>query len=377
LPITGLEIKSFILMTCTTRNSQQQIFQTSLIGSSIGDSLNKSVGIIANPASGRDIRRLVAHGSVFDNQEKIHIIRRVLIALDEVGIDQVFIMPDFAGMGIRALEDLDLSLQVSLLEMQAEGNQNDSSRAASLLARMGVGCLITLGGDGTNRVVAKACGDIPLVPISCGTNNVFPYMVEGTVAGLVAGLVAAGLVKTTEVCFRAPKLEILREGEPRDLALVDLVVTNDLFTGVRAVWEVDKVKEIFLARSRPSAIGFSSLGGFVCPLSLHSGLGLHLVLGNGKERVKTPIAPGHICWVSIESYQKFGPEEEIAIKSSPAMIALDGEREVGIRPGEKWLVRINPAGPRVVDIEKVMECGCQCRLFHEDVGLEDGSIMIK
>jgi predicted polyphosphate/ATP-dependent NAD kinase len=34
-----------------------------------------SVGIIANPASGRDIRRLVAHGSVFDNNEKVNIVR--------------------------------------------------------------------------------------------------------------------------------------------------------------------------------------------------------------------------------------------------------------------------------------------------------------
>ncbi|MDI9377286.1 MAG: ATP-NAD kinase, partial [Synergistota bacterium] len=31
------------------------------------------VGIIANPASGKDIRRLVAHGSVFDNIEKVNI----------------------------------------------------------------------------------------------------------------------------------------------------------------------------------------------------------------------------------------------------------------------------------------------------------------
>ena len=159
--------------------------------------MSKSVGIIANPASGRDIRRLVAHGSVFDNQEKINILRRVLKALDEVGIDQVFVMPDFAGLGIRASEDLDLALQVSLLDMQACGSQEDSSVAAALMSELGVGCLITLGGDGTNRVVAKTCGDIPLVPISCGTNNVFPYMVEGTVAGLAAGLVAVGQVNIT------------------------------------------------------------------------------------------------------------------------------------------------------------------------------------
>jgi predicted polyphosphate/ATP-dependent NAD kinase len=346
-----------------------------LIKTSKGNSLNKSVGIIANPASGRDIRRLVAHGSVFDNQEKIHIIRRVLLALDEVGIDRVFIMPDFSGMGFRALEDLNLSLQVSLLDMEADGTQNDSTRAAALLARMGVGCLITLGGDGTNRVVAKACGDIPLVPISCGTNNVFPYMVEGTVAGLAAGLVAGGQVKMTDVCFRTPMLEILQDSKPKDLALVDMVVTDDLFVGVRAVWDVDRVKEIFLARSRPSAIGFSAIGGYVCPLPLNSGHGVHLVLGNGQKRVKSAIAPGHICWVSITSFRKFGAEEEIVINNTPAMIALDGEREIGIRPGEKWSVRINPEGPWVVDIEKVMESGCQCRLFHEDVGIEDGSIM--
>src|SRR5690349_24031837 len=29
-----------------------------------------TIGLIANPASGKDIRRLVAHGSVFDNEEK-------------------------------------------------------------------------------------------------------------------------------------------------------------------------------------------------------------------------------------------------------------------------------------------------------------------
>lgn len=44
------------------------------------------VGIIANPASGRDIRRLVAHGTVIDNNEKTAIVRRILIGLEAVGI---------------------------------------------------------------------------------------------------------------------------------------------------------------------------------------------------------------------------------------------------------------------------------------------------
>ena len=34
--------------------------------------MNRVVCIIANPESGRDIRRLVLHASVFDNMEKVN-----------------------------------------------------------------------------------------------------------------------------------------------------------------------------------------------------------------------------------------------------------------------------------------------------------------
>ena len=52
------------------------------------------VGIIANPASGKDIRRLVAYSSVVDNQEKIRIVRRVLLGLQAAGMDHIAYMPD-------------------------------------------------------------------------------------------------------------------------------------------------------------------------------------------------------------------------------------------------------------------------------------------
>ncbi len=324
-----------------------------------------SIGIIANPASGRDIRRLAAHGSVFDNQEKINILRRVLTALDSVGIEHVFIMPDYAGMGPRAIEDLNLSLQVDLLGIEPRGNQDDSTAAARLLAGMHVGCIITLGGDGTNRVVAKACEDIPIVPISTGTNNVFPYMVEGTIAGLAAGVVASGQVEAKSVCRRAPILEVLRDGESIDLALVDIVITDDLYAGVRAVWEVERIKEIFLARSRPSAIGFSSVGGILCPLPSDSRLGVHVEIGPGLNTIRTPIAPGRICRLPIAGYRTFKALEEIPIERRQGMIALDGEKEIVLKASEKFAVRLNPEGPLVVDIEKALAAACACRCFHE------------
>ena len=64
------------------------------------------VGIIANPASGKDIRRVVSHATVVNNHEKVSIVRRVLLALHAYGVRRVEIMPDHFGIGVRALEGL-------------------------------------------------------------------------------------------------------------------------------------------------------------------------------------------------------------------------------------------------------------------------------
>ena len=127
-----------------------------------------AVGIIANPASGKDIRRLVAHGSVFDNQEKVSIVRRVLLGLEATGVDKVLFMPDYFGIGSRALNPLKLTLRTAFLEMPLRGTQEDSTLAARLLEEVGAGCIVTLGGDGTNRAVAKGSVAVPLMPISRG-----------------------------------------------------------------------------------------------------------------------------------------------------------------------------------------------------------------
>src|SRR3984893_17268329 len=154
------------------------------------------VGIIANPASGRDIRRLVAQGTVFDNNEKTAIVRRVLLGLEAVGISRVVYMPEHdygivpRALSLQSREMQRLHLEAEPLAMAVTGTGIDSIRAAHLLAEMGADCIITLGGDGTNRAVARGCAQVPILPISTGTNNVFPSFLEGTIAGMAAGLVA-------------------------------------------------------------------------------------------------------------------------------------------------------------------------------------------
>ena len=60
-----------------------------------------TVGIVANPASGRDIRRLVARASVFPVAEKCNMITRLLSSLGATGVERVLMMPDIGGISER------------------------------------------------------------------------------------------------------------------------------------------------------------------------------------------------------------------------------------------------------------------------------------
>jgi len=320
------------------------------------------VGIIANPASGRDIRRLVAHGTVFDNNEKTAIVRRVLLGLEAVGIRQVAYLPehDF-GIVPRALEGLSgrsqsSPLQASPLSMPVLATSADSTRAAQLLASIGAGCIITLGGDGTNRAVARGCGTVPLVPISTGTNNVFPAFLEGTIAGMAAGLVAAGNAGPNAV-HRAPRLAVHLHGLERESALVDVVLSTVPFVGSRAIWDLSTVSEVVLSRVGPATIGLSALGGAL--LNGTTGVaeqpGMHILLGPGGSQVLAALAPGLIEWVAVADYRRLAINDVVRFQPGAGTVALDGEREIELSPASVVEIRLCADGPFVVDVPAALE----------------------
>ena len=352
-----------------------------------------TVGIIANPASGKDIRRLVAHGSVFDNQEKVNILRRILLALDAVGVSQAIFMPDYYGLGMRALDGLKLSLAGSFLDMPVRTNDQDSTEAAQRFRDLDVGCIITLGGDGTNRAVAKGCGQVPLVPVSTGTNNVFPSMIEGTVAGLAAGLVATGAVEVDQVTFTSKRLELRSDDRLVDIALIDVVLCTDLFIGSKALWDPARIREIVLTSEQPGSIGMSAVGSFLHPFDFRDAVGMHLEIGvraagsetlaeqeeigaraagsetiaeqGGAEgrRVLAPIAPGLIVPVEVRRYRLLALEEEVVLNPDPCTVALDGERTIEVGRDQRLTVRLTNQGPRVVDIHRCMAEAARAGVF--------------
>lgn len=326
-----------------------------------------TVGIIANPASGKDIRRLVAHGSAFDNNEKINIVRRILLGLDAAGVTRVSYLPDDYGIVERAAANAKPRLSLTPLAMPVIGHASDSTEAAARMRDAGVATILTLGGDGTNRAVAKACGDVPLVPVSTGTNNVFPRMIEGTLAGLAAGLVATGVAgnqpESPRVVRRAPRLDVLLDGSAVDIALIDVVRSGQSWIGARALWEPEHLREVVLSRISEAAIGVASLGGALFPDACRTCAGAWMAIGDAESaplQVTVPIAPGLMRQVPIAASRLLDHGESVDLTSGACTIALDGEREIEVRDaGTRLAVRLEPNGPRVIDVEAALVAGAR------------------
>ena len=159
------------------------------------------VGIIANPASGRDIRRLVTGASVFGNADKAGMVMRLLVGLGASGVRRALLMPAADGLGAALERQLwshshDGASQtlpnLELLPIRLTGTARDTTTAVAQMREAGGQAVVVLGGDGTHRLVAKTCGNVPICALSTGTNNAFPEMREATIAGIATALAIGG-----------------------------------------------------------------------------------------------------------------------------------------------------------------------------------------
>ena len=320
------------------------------------------IGIIANPASGKDIRRLVSAASVFDNQEKRNIVRRAVLGALASGADHFCYLPDSHRITESAIEGLDREARFEPVDSPETGSALDTIRAAARMRERGCGVVITLGGDGTNRAAALGWRDLPLVAVSTGTNNVFPSMVEGTLAGAAAGLVATGQVALGQVARQAKTLFVQIGGETDDLALIDVVLLDEPFIGARAMWDPARLRTIVLALAEPAAVGMSALGGLLQPVSDAMDGGLMVEIGEPGGVVTAPIAPGLYADVPVRSYRRLA-EGETVVLEGPGVLAFDGERERRLKPRQPASVRVFRDGPWVIDVQKALAAAACAGLY--------------
>ncbi len=332
---------------------------------------------MANPASGRDIRRLVAGASVFDNAEKGNMVYRLMAGLGSLGVGKILMMPAASGLydslekNIRTHGKGRILPDLELIGMTVYHNASDTVHAVGEMMEHGISAIAVLGGDGTSRLVARHCGDVPMIPLSTGTNNAFPEMREATVAGLALGLLVTGKLSPEDVVKRRKVLRVSVNGEPgRDLALVDVAVSGERFIGARALWKSGSVSEMFVTSAAPDAVGMSSVAGMLDPVSRDDEHGLYMRLcppEKAKWTIHAPLAPGLIVPVGVEEMRRIKPGEETKIAPGFGSVALDGEREIERNESDTVAVKLDPKGPNVLDVSGAMRVAAREGLLSQRV----------
>ncbi len=342
-----------------------------------------AVGIVANPASGRDIRRLVAGASVFPTAEKANMVQRILTALATVNVTTAYVSVDLGGISAKVLRAVDHRPahaapwpEVRFVDDDAiTGRAEDTTNAVHRMTAAGATVIICLGGDGTARVATAALldgpgQDIPLLPLSTGTNNTFPELREATVAGLAAGLVATGAVDAAQATSRAAVLEVIH-GDRTEPALVDVGVATARHVGARALWDPASLTELYCTFAEPDAVGLSSVPGLLgpSPRDKPDGVALRLCpVEDAPTVVRAPIAPGLVLPVGVAEWRPLRVGERVEVTTRTGVVAVVGEREIELHDGPPAVVRLRGDGPRRVDVTAVMELAARSGLFRRSAG---------
>lgn len=344
--------------------------------------MTPKVGIIANPISARDIRRVVANANSVQTADRANIVLRALAALAACGVGEVVMMPErtgVCGQVLRAIERSNAQREarfprLTLLDMPVTGTVEDTRRAARAMALDGaIAAIIVLGGDGTHRAVVGECGKVPIAGISTGTNNAFPEHREPTITGLAAGLAAMALVPPQIAFADNKRIDVTVDGGAPEIALVDVAIVTDHYVGARALWRTETFRELFVTFADPQVIGMAAIAGLVEPVSRAESGGLALTLAPADRAanvVHAPIAPGLIAAIGLESWRRMPAGAPLTPALAAGAIALDGERELFFDPHQEVVVTLVDRAFRTIDVAAVMSFAARSGLLLERTSAE-------
>ncbi len=318
------------------------------------------VAICVNPMSGRDVRRLAARAGNMTHEAKRDMVARIAAGAAAWGATDLYVTREPYRIAAAALENMDLAARVHVLEPPIRNTAEDTEAAVQAFLRAGCATIVSLGGDGTNRALVRALGSnaggVHLVPLSTGTNNVFPVMVEPTIAGMAAALSAAGRLAAAPVKRRAKVIHVSgtgRYGLPvSDVGLIDAVLLRRDHVGNLLPFDADRIDRILLTRAEPAAIGMSPIGGMLHPVSAAADEGLLVRMGPGR-RFRAPLSPGLFREVSVAEARPVALGEAVAFPGE-GVLALDGDRDHKIPEGVTLTATLRRDGPWVVDVEAAM-----------------------
>ena len=302
--------------------------------------------------SGRDVRRLAARASNMTHEAKRDIVARIAAGADSTGVSDIYVMREPFRIAELALEHMPLSANVHILDAPIKNDSRDTQEAIHRFIEMGCRTIVSLGGDGTNRAIVKSTSEIDLIPLSTGTNNVFPLSVEPTLAGIVAGLNAVGKITDDSLKSRSKVIYIESAGI-QDIALIDLVLLSNDQLGSLLPFKADNIRKLLLTRAEPASIGMSPIGGFIDPVYEDDDEGLLVDLSSGGRTFRAPLSPGLFGKVNVSSAERIKMDTRVVFEG-PGVLAMDGDREIQLMSGQTASVSIRRDGPFVLKVDKAM-----------------------
>ena len=321
------------------------------------------LAICVNPMSGRDVRRLAARASNMTHEAKRDLVARIAAGADAVGVTDIYVTREPYNIAAMALELMSLRARVHVLDLPLKNDASDTERSVAAFLAQGVRTLVSLGGDGTNRAIVRALAEqreqVTLLPLSTGTNNVFPVLTEPTIVGLAAGLHCRGKLTEPSLKTRCKVLHVqghnARGERVADVGLIDAVLLRRDHVGNLLPFDAARISQILLTRAEATAIGMSPVGGLLeeVPADEDAGLLLTLAERGSGETFLAPLSPGLFKPVTVAARKRLPLETPVLFKG-PGVLALDGDRDHKLADPGGLSVTIRRDGPWVLDTPAAM-----------------------
>jgi len=327
-----------------------------------------TLGIIVNPHSGRDARRLFARAGTSTIEDKRNQVTRIVVGAAAAGIKKVLLSRDSFRIATAATEALTLDVDCELVETELTGHGVDSQKAALAMKDAGCGAIVALGGDGTSRAITQVWRDVVLLPLSTGTNNVFPFNAEATIAGACGGLIASGRLPLEEGAQRSKIIEVVCDDGRESLALIDGAMLVNDHPGSLLQADPEKLSRVLLTRAEPASVGLSPVGGLIMPCLSEDNFGVEVQTRpeanpeNTGKSLRMPISPGLYATVGINAVERVELGGEVRW-TGPGLLAFDGDREIALGDGESAILRVVRNGPWVIDPNRTMIAAAKKGLF--------------
>jgi hypothetical protein len=326
------------------------------------------------------------------HEAKRDIVARIATGADAMGVTDIFVTREPFRIAAAALEQIPLRARVHVIDHPLTNTALDSERSLAAYLQAGCRSFVSLGGDGTNRALVRTLlreqasnpdyADVILVPLSTGTNNVYPLLAEPTIAGMVAGLYAGDRLpapgasvelpggsgsgeKVGPLARRSKVLHLQLPDGSTDIALIDAVLMRRDHTGNLLPFDPEKIAQLFLSRAEPEAVGMSPIGGYLKVVGEvdDQGMVVHLdpAAGDRAQSINAPLSPGLFGEVQITSWQ-VTPFDLPVLFRGPGVIACDGDRDHKLTEGAVARVQLRRDGPWVPDLSATMR-------YATDVGI--------